>query len=800
MIVFYSRHVRKSSLFLLLFLLLPSIVNAKNYHQKIDYAQAVTNIDLSYDHNNKQTLLALSTPAGITQFTLQENTKLLGNTALPMEEMAVYKGQIIGNPASWARFTSVNGVITGAFFDGINLVMLEDVASVSDTLSANALDSVNTAALDSASPSVLIDASKLFQEGMCGLHDHADVERFGYIEYIAELQDLTQAMTVRQIEISLIADVEYVNKSANATADMISDLNFADGIFSEQLSIQLILSDTTELTNNGTLTSTNAETLVYALRNSTFPNPGLRHLFTGKNLDGSTVGIAFVNSLCRSNSVGVTQRMGGSTGIIFAHELGHNFGSPHDSQSGSACASTGGGFIMFPSVNNNATAFSSCSLSQMLPVIDNATSGYNACVTQVEISSSPVISSTPNVNATVGSAYKYDSDSQLDVTDTTSFTVNLDIAPDGMTIDEAGNIAWVPNASQVGINAVQISVSNAFGSDSQFFEIVVDQPPTSQPPASDVIDFSQVSFVSHDNQDVWGGANVGDSSAELILNGNTWKSIPFNYDVSDSTVLEFEFYSDVKAEIQGIGFDTDNRISPAETFNVFGSQRWGKRSFSYDTQGAYQLIRIPVGALFQGSFDRLVFVLDNDANLSNANARFRNVRVFDPVAVEPDPDLDPRPDPTPAPNDFLDLSPLNFMPHSSSQDKTGTVTLTDNGYGVELVGNRWQKVILNGKSITPDTVISFEFKSTAKGDIHGIGFLPGESINSQFAFQLFGTQKWGIRQFTYTEDGEFQTFEIPVGQFFTQLEVEMVFIMDHDVGNPTGVSHFRNIRLFEASN
>jgi hypothetical protein len=176
----------------------------------------------------------------------------------------------------------------------------------------------------------------------------------------------------------------------------------------------------------------------------------------------------------------------------------------------------------------------------------------------------------------------------------------------------------------------------------------------------------------------------------------------------------------------------------------------------------------------------LVFVLDNDRRRVGANAIFKNVRVYENVAEDREVEA-------------LDLGSMAFFTDLPEHDLVGTVTITDDGKGVELIGNRWRKVILDGISITPTTVLEFEFKSTNEGDIHGLGFLPGNALDRTLSFQLHGTQRWGINDFKYTEIGEFQRFYIPVGQYFTQEQVELVFIMDHDVSNPDADSTFRNI-------
>ena len=57
------------------------------------------------------------------------------------------------------------------------------------------------------------------------------------------------------------------------------------------------------------------------------------HTHRGIDIDGGTIGIAFVGAMCSTSSVGLTQDGGRSlTSVIItaAHELGHIFNMQHD--------------------------------------------------------------------------------------------------------------------------------------------------------------------------------------------------------------------------------------------------------------------------------------------------------------------------------------------------------------------------------------------------------------------------------------------------------------------------------------
>jgi len=143
-------------------------------------------------------------------------------------------------------------------------------------------------------------------------------------------------------EVATEADYEYVTAlggSSAADSAILDIMNQVDGIYQTQLSVVLqVVYQHTWASAGDPYASTAPSTMLSEFRNHWNSNfyslsYDLAHMWTGKDMDGSTIGIAYLSVVCnaRSYSYGISQRFSASPGkyILTAHEIGHNFGATH---------------------------------------------------------------------------------------------------------------------------------------------------------------------------------------------------------------------------------------------------------------------------------------------------------------------------------------------------------------------------------------------------------------------------------------------------------------------------------------
>jgi len=145
-------------------------------------------------------------------------------------------------------------------------------------------------------------------------------------------------------------------------------------------------------------------------------------------------------------------------------------------------------------------------------------------------------------------------------------------------------------------------------------DVVVD------PPADPAATQLMVDGVAHDLVDLaarkQGVATLtpnADSTA-VTLTDNGWAAVLGDFTIAADTVLRFTFDAAVLGEIHGIGFTNGDNLSKNTTFQLAGTQSWGLQdaAWAYMPGSGPATMEIAVGTHFTGSFDRMVFAMDDD--------------------------------------------------------------------------------------------------------------------------------------------------------------------------------------------
>ncbi|HEX7062806.1 MAG TPA: zinc-dependent metalloprotease family protein, partial [Woeseiaceae bacterium] len=296
---------------------------------------------------------------------LEPNARLLSDAAraaLPAGVRA-YRGGLAGKPGSWSRIVIADGVPRGLVRDGAELYAIE--ASAAGEPFIYRLEDLYVPPGSVSCASEAADGAALFG---------------GVVGDLGET--MSKAGANSQIGIGAIGDYEMFEREGHVSeVAILTRLNNVDGIFSEQLGVQIVVDDVLIFAGPSDPFSDTAspralldELAAYRRNDALQRGEALTHLFTGRKLEGTTVGIAFNGTLCDAEWGAGLTRLGGNVtfdSLVAAHEIGHNFGAPHDGEAGSACAAQTGTFLMSPTITGT-DQFSSCSLSQMRPKVSGA--------------------------------------------------------------------------------------------------------------------------------------------------------------------------------------------------------------------------------------------------------------------------------------------------------------------------------------------------------------------------------------------------------------------------------------------
>ena len=148
-----------------------------------------------------------------------------------------------------------------------------------------------------------------------------------------------------------------------------------------------------------------------------------------------------------------------------------------------------------------------------------------------------------------------------------------------------------------------------------------------------------------------------------------------------------------------------------------------------------------------------------------------------------------------------DCSTFNFNSGVLSYDPNqdfGTHSVQDGGATLYLQGNAWKAIEIN-YTITQNTVLEFDFKSTLEGEIHELGFDNDLAFPMVSRIVTYGTQGYNgeYNNPTYDGSGDYihYTIDLGVTGFFKYL----VMTADDDA-NAVANSYFKNIQIYEDYN
>ncbi len=324
------------------------------------------------------------------ELNLEPNAPLDGiRASQDAASVQLYRGELTGIAGSWARISTLGPDVHGLIWDGAQLYVIEPSDSVRDAV---------VAPLDPATNTVLFRlADTILEPGasMCATPTAADAPtgRESYDSLKRELNALKNGPAVMQamgaalrLEVAALGDAQFraqFPSDAAAIDQILLRLNNVDGIFAAELGVQIQVPTALVYgpTSDPLPATTDPSDLLRRLAAHRAASPdlkarGLTHLFTGRDLDGATVGIGYIDSVCHSEwGVALTEarnRGAWLESLVAAHEIGHNFGSVHDGES--ECSHIAQNqFLMSPTVFADKATFSSCSRDRMSARIATAT-------------------------------------------------------------------------------------------------------------------------------------------------------------------------------------------------------------------------------------------------------------------------------------------------------------------------------------------------------------------------------------------------------------------------------------------
>jgi PKD repeat protein len=215
--------------------------------------------------------------------------------------------------------------------------------------------------------------------GTCGNDDYAEMLREHVDEKLEDAHQHAETMLAcYQVDLAIASDASMLTKYGSVSAveaHNIAVINDVEGDYSGSFNHEIQFNIVTQFVSaaNPWGASSNASTYLGNFR--TWGNNGgfgvpfdLGELWTNIDLDGSTIGIAYLGAVCTSFKYHVLQDFSSNSEllrVLTSHEIGHNFNCQHDN-----CPTGAPVYIMCPFVSTS-TDWSSASVSSVNAYVNN---------------------------------------------------------------------------------------------------------------------------------------------------------------------------------------------------------------------------------------------------------------------------------------------------------------------------------------------------------------------------------------------------------------------------------------------
>lgn len=243
-----------------------------------------------------------------------------------------YSGYANGDPSQFVRLYIDDSEIKGVVSDGKGgFYAIEPLASLTNTKPDNRYVVFNTNDVNN-------------NEESCGMNEPISMA-------VAKANNArvntTASAKCRILEIATDADYEYyLGNRANSNARILNDMNIIAGIYLNTFNIRIVVTyQHVFATKNDPYTAEDAAALLseeknYWNKNHSDIKRDVVHLFTGKILDGLTLGIAYKGTVGNPSRAYSLTSSTAKEYATAAHEIGHNLNASHPQDAASGCGTT----------------------------------------------------------------------------------------------------------------------------------------------------------------------------------------------------------------------------------------------------------------------------------------------------------------------------------------------------------------------------------------------------------------------------------------------------------------------------